>query len=512
MFAHQLIRLDQLGLIRIVPGRTGRQYVKGLRDPELADCAQATLALFESVYYGHRVPSSEAFERVWQLRTSIREPHNRAGHGGAAMSPGRGRDCTLAACVAGTLRVPWLLSISASRDRALATLAAAAFLIIPGCGRGPTTDYGMSHGTSLNGTQAFAAMLRARGNEVRAAIRLDETVGDWADGLVRFAAHPGPPSKEEADWFREWLAADSERWLIYVVRDFDAQAEYWKEVRDAVAQSNQADAAARRDLAEEKRAEAADWVAKLPPRESPVADARDWFAVDTAWEPPRVCTTLGGPWALGVDATAAGLTVHEPLKPLRGRTLLEADGKPFVVERSNGKAANMLLFANGSFLLNEALAHPARRALADQVVAWIGEPGEKIGMIEGAFVMAGDLAMPTIWDLLGRLASMRYAAIHLGIAGLIAAWARAPRLGRPRPDEPSGADRPAAHAEALGALFARSRASGLAHATLDRYRRWRFPRAAHDNDPGPSSQPHPTSAPAAADRSRAGDQPATMPS
>jgi Domain of unknown function (DUF4129) len=66
LFAHQLIRLDQLGLIRIVPGRTGRQYVKGLRDPELADCAQATLALFESVYYGHRVPSSEAFERVWQ--------------------------------------------------------------------------------------------------------------------------------------------------------------------------------------------------------------------------------------------------------------------------------------------------------------------------------------------------------------------------------------------------------------------------------------------------------------
>jgi Domain of unknown function (DUF4129) len=66
LFAHQLIRLDQLGLIRIVPGRTGRQYVKGLRDPELVECAQATLALFESVYYGHRVPSSEAFERVWQ--------------------------------------------------------------------------------------------------------------------------------------------------------------------------------------------------------------------------------------------------------------------------------------------------------------------------------------------------------------------------------------------------------------------------------------------------------------
>jgi hypothetical protein len=66
LFAHQLISLAQLGMIRLGPGRTGRQYVRGLRDPELLDPVRETLVLFEDVYYGRRVPAAEAFERVWR--------------------------------------------------------------------------------------------------------------------------------------------------------------------------------------------------------------------------------------------------------------------------------------------------------------------------------------------------------------------------------------------------------------------------------------------------------------
>ena len=43
LFAHQLLALDQLGLIRLAPGKTGRHYVQGLRDRELADSLGATL-------------------------------------------------------------------------------------------------------------------------------------------------------------------------------------------------------------------------------------------------------------------------------------------------------------------------------------------------------------------------------------------------------------------------------------------------------------------------------------
>ena len=83
---------------------------------------------------------------------------------------------------------------------------------------------------------------------------------------------------------------------------------------------------------------------------------------------------------------------------------------------------------------------------------------------------------PSLWALLGRLPMLRWVAIQMAVAGVLAALARAPRLGRPRPDPDSGADRPAAHAEALGALLEKVRADPESHELLERYRTWRSPR------------------------------------
>jgi hypothetical protein len=73
LFAHQLLSLDQLGLIRLAPGRTGRHYVQALRDQELGDSLGATLRLFEDVYYGCRFPTVQAFESVWNRALMFQE-------------------------------------------------------------------------------------------------------------------------------------------------------------------------------------------------------------------------------------------------------------------------------------------------------------------------------------------------------------------------------------------------------------------------------------------------------
>ncbi len=65
LFAHQLLTLDRLRLIRLVPGRTGRQLIGTIMDPQWRDLVAPTLRLFESVYYGRRTPTREAFEAVW---------------------------------------------------------------------------------------------------------------------------------------------------------------------------------------------------------------------------------------------------------------------------------------------------------------------------------------------------------------------------------------------------------------------------------------------------------------
>ena len=360
--------------------------------------------------------------------------------------------------------------------RALRLLAATGTTMIAlgvsGCGSDLDATYGKSRGTSLNGTSVLTTMLRDSGHEVRTAIRLNQELAEWAGGIVRFAPYPGPPARDEAVWYRNWLAAEPDRWLIYVVRDFDTVAEYWKSVRDDLTDSS---AVSRRAEAEEKRSAAADWVAKLPKKAKPAADLGEWFETQTEWNPPRVCSKLSGPWAAEVDARAAALTVHEPLKSARGFILLEGDGKPLVIDKAIGRG-NVLMIANGSFLLNEAVVNPARRPLAEHVIRWAARNAKQVALVEGAFVLGGEAATPTIWDLLRRIPSLRWVAIQVGLAALLASLARAPRLGRPRPAPPSGADRPAEHALALGALLARAKAAPEARELLENYRRWRFPR------------------------------------
>ena len=72
LFLDQLLSLQRAGLIRLMPGRTARQYAGGLNDPILGTGLRATLGLFEQVYYGHRRPGSEELDRVWSQAETFR--------------------------------------------------------------------------------------------------------------------------------------------------------------------------------------------------------------------------------------------------------------------------------------------------------------------------------------------------------------------------------------------------------------------------------------------------------
>jgi len=446
LFAYQLLTLDQMGLIRLAPGRTGRQYVQKIHQARMVDSLEATLALFEDVYYGRKLPTLEAFEAVWKLALEFRE---RRGVAASATMSSR--------------RFSLLLIIA---------IAAPGFLGVSGCAPPIDSEYGFSRGDSVNGTSAFRTMLRSNGHEVRTAIQLTEALGEWAEGIVRFAPYPGPPRLEEANWYRDWLAADRDRWLIYVVRDFDGTAEYWREVLAHLPATADPE---HRTEAEEARDKAAAWTDHLPHKAKESGDSTVWFKVGNAWNPPRQVEKLSGPWATTIDAGAAGLTAHEPLEESGARVLLKGDDKPLVLEKTVAGSGRLLVIANGSFLLNEALVNSARRPLAESVVEWAGHDDRPIALVEGLSVTAGPQGPPSLWDLIYRLTALRWVAIQLSLAGFLAALARAPRLGRPKPEPASDADQPATHAKAIGILLARTGASHDAHDLLDRYRRWRSP-------------------------------------
>jgi hypothetical protein len=338
-------------------------------------------------------------------------------------------------------------------------------LVLSGCSTGYDSRYGSVRGLSLNGTGVLAELFREEGHTVRTAIRLSDELDEWADVIVRFAPYPGPPEKDEAAWYDRWLAKDTGRRIIYVPRDFDAQAEYWSEVlrtlpRDAPQSQH--------DRAEKlkKEAEAPRLTPPWKPRE--IARAEDWFAVKSPKKAtgPVVCKTLGGPWAEGVDPVRASIARDETLKVDSETVLLEGDGEPLAIEWTRDNMSRVLVVANGSFLLNEPLVNASRRPLSRRVVLWAGPEPRKVAFVEG-HSLVGEATQPP-WPppsnwVLGQL-------LVLGLAGCLA---RAARLGRPRAEPSKGEDRPAAHPEALGDLLARGGHAGEARAILEDYRRWR---------------------------------------
>jgi hypothetical protein len=335
------------------------------------------------------------------------------------------------------------------------------------------TTPGRSRGASINGTGAFAELLRQRGFEVRAARRATDTLADWADVIVRFSLHPGLPEKEEGLWLEEWLQARPGRKLVYVVHDFDSQSEFW----DAMLAAEPKDAKPEHlERVKRKRDLTKLWPGDLPPKPKEPAKEADWFSLEP--KPPlhTFCKTLGGPWAEGVDAKAAAVSRHETFK-LGGDepVLLSGDGAPLAITWSLDDGSQVLALANASFLLNASLLNRARRPLALRVAEWIGKPPLHVAFVEGARPMLeGDDGSTSAFHLL-VVPPFQWISAQVLVFLLLLALSRAVRLGRPTPEGPTGVERPSAHPEALGALLAKTGRADAARFLLETYRRWRHP-------------------------------------
>lgn len=369
-----------------------------------------------------------------------------------------------------------------SSRAAASVFVATAALVLAGCG-GDTLDesYGKSRNKSLNGTGVLATLVRGDGHTVRTAVRLTPELDEWADVIIRFATYPGPPGKQEGEWYLDWLTKKSGRRLVYVPCDFQATDEYWNLVIDKY--SHDDNEVLRSRATKLKRSGSLGRFPMFPPPKE-VADAVDWFAVEKPTTPPQICEKLGGPWGEGLDPAKAALSRHETLKVDSENVLLEGDGKALAMEWTQWNGAKVLVVANGSFLLNAALLNASRRPLAVRVARWVGKPARHVAFVEGYFVVGEVPTQPSVFALL-KVPPFGWVVAQLFALGLAACLARAPRLGRPRPEPPSGEDRPAAHPEALGALLAQTGQAAEARALLAAYRRWRNP--SHSTREAPSA-------------------------
>jgi hypothetical protein len=344
---------------------------------------------------------------------------------------------------------------------------------LAGCGSTVDTSHGRSRGASVNGTGAFAELLRQRGHQVRVARRANETLADWANVIVRFAHHPGLPDKEEGEWLEGWLAATPGRKLVYVVHDFDAASEFWDAMLAELPTGTMPDQV---EQVTRNRDAAKPWAGSLPPKPKDPAEEDSWFAFEKNPGDPIACQMLDGPWAEGVDVKAAAVSKHEAFDPEFDETmLLIGDGSPLAISWSLANGSQILALANESFLLNAALLNRARRPLTMRVVDWIGEPPLRIAFVEGASPLSDEPDESNSPFRLLQVPPFNFISPHLLGFLLLLAFSFAVRLGRPLREPPSGVERPAAHPEALGALLAKTGRADSARFLLEAYRRWRHP-------------------------------------
>lgn len=346
------------------------------------------------------------------------------------------------------------------------------------------SDYGRRRGTgygpSVSGTAALAEIFKKAGYRVQTFTRLSPKLNE-ADVIVWAPDDFEPPSKEQREWLENWLYEGQGRAVVYIGRDYDAASAYWAEVRPTAPPEDAAEV--QRRLARAK----ADFAAARA--KMPTSGYARWFTAKRDGK-RRDVRSLEGPWAAGIDAKKCEIVLAgrldvpaqadkpatDPPLPEKFEPLLTSQGDSLAFRVEDPSAfsdGQVIVIANGSWLLNYPLVNHEHRKLAARLVNECGSAG-KVAFVES---YAGG---PTVSDVDPSAASSPLAfmdvwplnaiIIHLTILGIIFCLARSPIFGRPRElpaQSPADFGR---HVAALGELLARTKDPAYAQSRVQQYR------------------------------------------
>ena len=327
-----------------------------------------------------------------------------------------------------------------------------------GCGQAEIgTEYGERKGfqpTSVNGTAVFGEMFQRAGHNVFSWRLLSPRLRERADAIVWFPDDFDPPKDEVRKWLDEWLAAKPGRTLIYVGRDFDAAPWYYQKVAPLAPADQQSELRSRG-----RRAQRAFDARR---GKLPASKDADWFTLRGDAKPRTVRTLQGDPeWTASVDAKKLEIRLHSRLEPSPDAdVVLESEDDALISVLPIGQG-QLILVANGSFLLNGPLVNHQHRKLAGTLVSQVGPPPKTVVFLEsnpgGPTIADKDpkLAFPSPMEVF-HVWPANWILLQLLIVGVLFCFFRYPLFGRPREPEP---DRPSdfgKHIDALGMLLAKT--------------------------------------------------------
>jgi len=331
-------------------------------------------------------------------------------------------------------------------------------LVAQGCGTRLDDTYGQRTGIgaekSVNGTRVLGELFEKAGHRVLSWNRLSPRLRERADCIVWFPDDFNPPSEEVADWLEGWLTAKPGRLLIYVGRDFDAACWYWDKIESDVP------AEARKDYKEHRRQAAFELASRR--RGLPKRETWRWFDVDRS-RPKRTVRTLSGAadWLEGVDASKLDIELNARFVPSDdAEVLLESDGDA-LVSREWINESQLMVVANGSFLLNLPLVNHEHRKLAGKLIDIVGPEEQTVFFLEsgpGGPTTGEDdhiSGMPTGVEIF-NVWPTNWILLHLAVVGILFCFWRFPIFGLAASGEQASLSDFGKHLDAVGELLRQS--------------------------------------------------------
>lgn len=356
--------------------------------------------------------------------------------------------------------------------RSIATLLLFMSLASLGCASQELTDdYGVrqmpgSH-QSVNGTTALARMFEQAGHRVTSWRYLSPRLREKADCIVWIPDDFKPPEANVRAWLEDWLLDKPGRTLIYVGRDYDTATAYWRRMNRG-APPEQASALAKQLSDAQQKF---DGQRASQPQD---ADA-DWFVLAGQRQRRDVRTLQGeSRWLDGVDPAQLEMElVGRLVPPPSAEILLSSEGDMLVAREAWGES-QLIVVANGSFLLNLPLVNREHRKLAAQLIAEVA-PGQNVYFLEsgpfGPSIRDEDpeQGLPTGLEVF-TIYPFSQILLHLALVGVLFGFARYWIFGIPREDRVEHESDFGAHVTALGKLLEKTRDAEYARERVAHYR------------------------------------------
>jgi len=327
-----------------------------------------------------------------------------------------------------------------------------------GCSDGVETTYGQraapGASSSVNGTAVLAEMFEQAGHQVTSRTTLSPRIREKADCIVWFPNSFRVPSRDVCEWLEDWLYEQPGRTLIYVGRDFDAGGFYWQKVLPNAPPEQTREVQRRLTRAQN------DFQSARGGMSGP--EECDFFTIDPKNQPRKVRTLSGEPeWLEDVDPAKLEIELGGRLVPSDfADVVLESEGDALVT-REYWDEGQVIVVANGSFLLNLPLVNHEHRKLAGQLIEEVGPPQQNVVFLESRW---GDppileeepsTKLPTGMEIFHEWPA-NWILLQLSIAGILFCFWRFPIFGRPLAPRPEAISDFGKHIQALGELLQQS--------------------------------------------------------